>query len=57
MDIRQIAVKYIKSLSEQDRKALKEMVFNGVQVAQDYAKRHNVTSEQITSELKAIFKE
>lgn len=55
--LRQAAVDYIKSLKPNDREALKIMVLNGVQVAHDYAKRNNLTVNQLTQELKQIFTE
>lgn len=57
MNIREIAVTFIKSLEPKDREALKTMVLNGIQVAHSFAEKNGVTSEQITNELKAIYKE
>ena len=57
MSIRDIAVKYIKSLQPAERNALKNMVENGIICCHKYAKQNNLTPEMITNELKAIFEE
>lgn len=57
MSIREIAVKYIKSLSQPERNALKNMVEKGLVCCHSYAKKHNLTPEMLTNELKAIFEE
>lgn len=57
MSIRLLAVEFLKSLSEEQRNKLKTMVENGVQVGIDYANRNGITPEQLTNELKAIYKE
>lgn len=57
MSIRLLAVEFLKSLSDEQRARLKTMVENGVQVGIDYANRNGITSEQLTNELKAIYKE
>ena len=57
MDIREIAVKYIKSLQQSERDALKNMVLNGAICCHTYAQKHNLTPEMFTKELKAIFEE
>ena len=57
MNIREAAVKYIKSLQEPERVALKNMVLNGAICCHTYAQKHNLTPEMFTNELKAIFKE
>lgn len=57
MDIREKAVKYIKSLQQSEREALKNMVLNGAICCHTYAQKHNLTPEMFTKELKAIFEE
>ena len=57
MSIRDIAVKYLKSLQPEERTALKNMVEKGVICCNDYAKKHGITAQMITNELKTIFKE
>lgn len=57
MNIRELAVKYIKSLQQPERIALKNMVLNGAICCHAYAKKHNLTPEMFTSELKLIFEE
>jgi len=57
MNIREAAVKYIKSLQKPERIALKNMVLNGAICCHTYAKKHNLTPEIFTKELKAIFEE
>lgn len=56
MSIREIAVKYIKSLSPDERKALSNMVNNGITCCITYAQKHNINPEMLTNELKQIFK-
>ena len=57
MDIREAAVKYIKSLQEPERLALKNMVLNGAICCHTYAQKYNLTPEMFTNELKTIFEE
>ena len=57
MDIREAAVKYIKSLQQSERVALKNMVLNGAICCHTFANKHNLTPEMFTRELKAIFEE
>lgn len=57
MNIRDMAVKYIKSLQQPERVALKNMVLNGAICCHTFAKKNDITPEMFTSELKAIFEE
>ena len=58
MSIRETAIKFIKLFStDYDREQLKKMVLNGVTVGSDFATQNNITAEQLTNELKAIYKE
>ena len=55
MNIREAAVKYIKSLQPAERLALKGMVQKGIICCHTYAQKHNVTPEMFTNELKLIY--
>jgi len=58
MSIRETAIKFIKLFAtDYDREQLKKMVLNGVTVGSDFAIQNNITAEQLTNELKAIYKE
>jgi hypothetical protein len=57
MSIRETAIKFIKLFATNyDREQLKKMVLNGVIVGSDFATQNNITAEQLTNELKAIYK-
>ena len=56
MNIREMAVKYIKSLSPQERETLANMINNGITCCHTYAEKQGITPEMLTNELKLIFK-
>ena len=57
MDMRNIAVAYIKQLSSiKEKEKLKNMVEHGIICGADFARKHEITPEQLTNELKLIFK-
>lgn len=55
--IREIATRYIKSLSNSDRESLKNMINNGITCCISYAKSKGVNTMAFNDELKAIFME
>ena len=57
MNLRQQAVNYIKSLSEQERNNLKQMVINGATCCITYAEKNNINPQLFNQELKKIFTE
>ncbi len=57
MEMRNIAIAYIKQLSSiKEKERLKSMVEHGVICGSDFARKHDITPEQLTNELKLIFK-
>ena len=56
MEIRNVAIAYIKQLPSIYKEKLKNMVEHGVICGADFAKQHDITPEQLTNELKLIFK-
>ena len=51
-----MAIAYIKQLPSMYKEKLKNMVEHGVICGADFAKQHDITPEQLTNELKMIFK-
>lgn len=57
METRNIAIAYIKQLPSIIYKdKLKQMIEHGVICGADFARQHGITPEQLTNELKLIFK-
>ena len=56
MDVRQIAIDYIKSLSENEKEKLRVMLEHGITCGADYARQNEIEPVQLTEELKLIFK-
>lgn len=56
MNVREIAIQYLKSLNSKERETLSKMAGKGIICCQDYAKKHKLTPEMFTNELKLIFK-
>ena len=55
MEVRQIAINFIKTLSNNDKEKLKVMLAHGITCGVDYAKRNEIEPLQLTEELKLIF--
>ena len=55
MEVRQIAINFIKTLSNNDKEKLKVMLAHGITCGADYAKKNNIEPLQLTEELKLIF--
>ena len=56
MNIRQIAINYIKNLNPVFKNNLKTMLYHGIICGSDYAKFNGVEPEKLTQELILIFK-
>lgn len=55
MEVRQIAINFIKTLSNHDKEKLKIMLAHGITCGADYAKQNEIEPLQLTEELKLIF--
>ena len=55
MEVRQIAINFIKTLSPTDREKLKTMINHGITCGTDYARQNEIEPLQLTEELKLIF--
>lgn len=55
MEVRQIAINFIKTLSSNDKEKLKVMLNHGIICGSDYAKQNGIEPIQLTEELKLIF--
>lgn len=55
MEVRQIAINFIKTLSNHDKEKLKIMLAHGITCGVDYAKQNEIEPLQLTEELKLIF--
>ena len=55
MDIRQIAIGYIKTLSLDERNRVKDMLDHGIICGADYARMNGVAPTELSRELKLIF--
>ena len=55
MEVRQIAINFIKTLSNADKEKLKIMLAHGITCGADYAKQNEIEPLQLTEELKLIF--
>ena len=56
MEIRNVAIAYIKQLPSIYKDRLKNMVEHGIICGADFAREHEITPEQLTNELRLIFK-
>lgn len=56
MNIRQIAINYIKNLTPVFKNNLKTMLYHGIVCGADYARLVGVEPEKLTQELILIFK-
>lgn len=55
MEIREAAVKYIKTLSLSDKEHIKAMLSHGVICGADYARQHEIDPISFSDELKLVF--
>lgn len=55
MDVRENVIKYLKTMSEPERKRLKTMVKNGVTCCVGYAKDLNIDPDDFNAELRRIY--
>lgn len=55
MDIRQIAIGYIKTLSVDDRGRVKDMLDHGIICGADYARQNELDPSVFSAELKLVF--
>ena len=55
MNVRKIAIDFIKTLNPFEKEALKLMLKNGVVCGADFAKKNKIEPEALTNELKLIF--
>jgi len=55
MEIRSVAINFIKSLTKNQKEKLKIMLEHNVVCCSDYAKKYEVRPEDLTNELKLIF--
>lgn len=55
MEIKQVAINFIKSLSNSEKEKLKIMLSHGISCGTDYAKRHEIEPYRFNEELKNIF--
>lgn len=55
MEVRQIAINFIKTLSPSDKEKLKVMLTHGITCGADYARQNEIEPLQLTEELKLIF--
>ena len=55
MEVRQIAINFIKTLSENEKQKLKTMLSHGVLCGADYARQNEIEPVQLNEELKLVF--
>ena len=55
MEVRQIAINFINTLSANEKEKLKIMLAHGITCGVDYAKQNEIEPLQLTEELKLIF--
>lgn len=56
MEVRKVAVQYIKMLNLEQKRKLKTMLNHGIICCSDFAKKHNIEPVELTRELKEIFR-
>ena len=55
MEVRQIAINFIETLSAGEKEKLKVMLAHGITCGTDYARQNEIEPLQLTEELKLIF--
>lgn len=55
MEVRQVAINFIKMLNKTEKDNLKIMLNHGVICGTDYAKQNEIQPAKFTEELKSIF--
>ena len=54
--MREMAINYIRNLKPIEKENMKTMLYHGVVCGKDYAQLNGIDPEQLTNELKLIFK-
>lgn len=57
MEVRKVAVQYIKTLNSEQKSKLKTMLNHGIVCYADYARKNNIEPVNFTAELKTILGE
>ena len=55
MEVRKVAIQYIKMLSPEQKNKLKTMLNHGIVCCADYARKNNIEPCELTKELIEIF--
>lgn len=55
METRQAAISYIKTLSESDKKKVRDMLSHGILCGADYARQNEIDPLSFSEELKLVF--
>ena len=56
LSMREIAINYIRNVKPIEKENMKTMLYHGVVCGKDYAQLNGIDPEQLTNELKLIFK-
>ena len=55
MEMRVVAINFLKNLSKEDKEKLKIMISHNIQCGRDYSIMNGIDVEQFNNELKLIF--